>query len=162
MPRQTLQVDKLVSYTASRDDVQDAADVVGRAVAELEAQTYDELRAAQVRAWDTLWQASDVVIEGDEEAQIAIRFNLFQLIVAAPQHDERVSIGAKTMSGLGYRGHVFWDTEIFILPFFTFTQPQMARNMLTVPLSHAGGRAPKSRRKRLQRRAVRLGKRRDG
>jgi beta-phosphoglucomutase len=127
---QTLQIDKLVSYTASRDHVQDAGDVVGRAVAELEGKTYDGLRAAQVHAWDTLWQTSDVVIEGDAEAQIAIRFNLFQLIVAAPQHDERVSIGAKTLSGLGYRGHVFWDTEIFILPFFTFTQPHIARNML--------------------------------
>ncbi|HEX3054241.1 MAG TPA: beta-phosphoglucomutase, partial [Aggregatilineaceae bacterium] len=127
---QTLQIDKLISYTASRDKVPNAADIVGRAVTELKSHTYDDLRAAQVNAWDAIWQASDVMIEGDDEAQIAIRFNLFQLIVAAPQHDDRVSIGAKTMSGLGYRGHVFWDTEIFILPFFTFTQPQIARNML--------------------------------
>jgi beta-phosphoglucomutase len=127
---QTLQVDKLVSYTASRDKTPNAADVVARAVTELDDKTYDELRAAHVRAWDHLWQACDVVIEGDDEAQIAIRFNLFQLIVAAPQHDEFVSIGAKTLSGLGYRGHVFWDTEIFILPFFIFTLPQIARNML--------------------------------
>ena len=67
-----------------------------------------------------MWHDCDVIIEGDHEAQLSIRFSLFQLQIAAPRHDDRVSIGAKTMSGLGYRGHVFWDTEIFILPFFIY------------------------------------------
>ena len=49
---------------------------------------------------------------------------------AAPSKDDIVSIGAKTLSGFGYRGHVFWDTEIFILPFFSLTQPELAKNML--------------------------------
>lgn len=127
---QTLQLDKLASYTASRDAVPDAADVVERALAELAGQSYEALRDAQVRAWCDLWGETDVLIEGDDEAQLAMRFHLFQLLVAAPQHDERVSIGAKTLSGLGYRGHVFWDTDIFILPFFTYTLPRIARNML--------------------------------
>jgi kojibiose phosphorylase len=127
---QTLQLDKLISYTASRDAVPDAADVVGRAINALAGQTYDGLRAEQVQAWAALWRDGDVEITGDTEAQLAIRFNLFQLIIAAPQRDERVSIGAKTLSGLGYRGHVFWDTEIFILPFFIYTLPRLARNML--------------------------------
>lgn len=127
---QTLQLDKLISYTASRDAVPDAADVVGRALAELAGQSYEALRAEQVRAWRDLWGETDVLIEGDDEAQLALRFYLFQLLVAAPQHDERVSIGAKTLSGLGYRGHVFWDTDIFILPFFSYTLPRIARNML--------------------------------
>ncbi len=138
---QTLQVDKLVSYTASRDAVPNAADVVSRAAAEVEGLiitenvedqplSYDRLRAEQVQAWGNLWRDCDVIIAGDDEAQLAIRFHLFQLIIAAPQHDERVSIGAKTLSGLGYRGHAFWDTEIFILPFFTYTLPHLVRNML--------------------------------
>ncbi len=127
---QSVQVDKLISYAASRDAAPDAQNVVARAQSALQNQTYDDLRAAQAVAWQQLWAASDVVIEGDAEAQLALRFNLFQLFVAAPQHDERVSIGAKTLSGYGYRGHVFWDTEIFILPFFSYTQPHVARNML--------------------------------
>ena len=127
---QTLQVDKLVCYTASRDPVEQAANVVERALAELAGRDYDTLRAEQVGAWESLWDDCDIEIEGDDEAQLAVRFNLFQLIIAAPQHDDRVSMGAKTLSGLGYRGHVFWDTEIFILPFFTFTLPHLARNML--------------------------------
>ncbi len=127
---QTLQIDKLVSYTASRDPVDRAGDVVSRALAALEGHTYDSLRAAQIAAWDRLWEDCDVIIEGDDEAQLAIRFYLYQLLIAAPQHDDQVSIGAKTLSGLGYRGHVFWDTEIFILPFFIYTRPEQARNML--------------------------------
>ena len=127
---QTLQVDKLVCYTASRDPVEQAANVVERALAELAGRDYDTLRAEQVGAWESLWDDCDIEIEGDDEAELAVRFNLFQLIIAAPQHDDRVSMGAKTLSGLGYRGHVFWDTEIFILPFFTFTLPHLARNML--------------------------------
>ena len=71
-----------------------------------------------------------MVIEGDIEAQLAMRFNIFQLVIAAPRWTERASIGAKTLSGFGYRHHVFWDTEIFILPMFAYAQPELARNML--------------------------------
>jgi trehalose/maltose hydrolase-like predicted phosphorylase len=72
----------------------------------------------------------DVVIEGDIEAQLAMRFNIFQLVIAAPRWTDRASIGAKTLSGFGYRHHVFWDTEIFILPMFSYAQPELAGNML--------------------------------
>ena len=68
--------------------------------------------------------------EGDDEAQLAIRFNLFHLLIAAPRHDDRVNIGAKSLSGFGYRGHAFWDTEIFMLPVFTYTAPHIAKNLL--------------------------------
>jgi beta-phosphoglucomutase len=60
-----------------------------------------------------------------------VRYNLFQLLISASSHNDRVSVPAKTLSGFGYRGHIFWDTEIFILPFFTFTQPAIARSLLT-------------------------------
>jgi kojibiose phosphorylase len=51
-------------------------------------------------------------------------------LIAAPRHDHRVNIGAKTLSGFGYRGHSFWDTEIFMLPLFIYTSPEIARNLL--------------------------------
>lgn len=127
---QTCQLDKLTAYTFDRDNTPNAADVVDRAQAVLINLDYDQLRHDHVNAWQALWQNADVIIEGDTEAQLSIRFNLFQLLVAAPQKDERVSIGAKTLSGFGYRGHVFWDCEIFILPFFIYNQPRIARNML--------------------------------
>jgi len=134
-PGQTLQLDKLVAVTTDRDqppasEMAATSEVSARALAELSNATYDRLRAEHVAAWVAVWREGDVVIEGDDEAQLAMRFNLFQLLAAAPQHDERVSIGAKTLSGYGYRGHVFWDTEIFILPYLTYTFPTLARNML--------------------------------
>ena len=91
---------------------------------------YQSLYEANLKAWGDFWGKSDIIIDGDIEAQLAIRHALFQLRIAAPTHDEKVSIGAKTLSGFGYKGHVFWDTEIFILPFFILTQPEIARNML--------------------------------
>lgn len=94
-------------------------------------QGWSALAEAHRAAWDKEWQRCDVLIEGDDEAQLALRFNLFQLLAAAPRHDERVNIGAKTLSGYGYRGHAFWDTEIFMLPFFTYTRPEIARNLLS-------------------------------
>lgn len=86
--------------------------------------------AASGAAWGQVWADSDIEIDGDPEAQLAVRFNLFQLVCAAPRFTEDASIGAKGLSGYGYRHHVFWDTESFMLPFFTFTQPDVARNML--------------------------------
>lgn len=129
-PGQTVQVEKLVSFTTGRDLTQDAQHVVARALAALDGQTYDALQARHMAAWRQVWADGDVALEGDDEAQLAIRFNLFQLHAAAPQHDGRVSIGAKTLSGLGYRGHIFWDTDIFIVPYFVYTRPHIARNLL--------------------------------
>lgn len=91
---------------------------------------WDGLRAANDAAWAEIWAACDIEIDGDPEAQLAIRFALFQLNIAAPRFTDRASIGAKTLSGLGYRHHVFWDTEIFMLPMFSFTQPELAAGML--------------------------------
>ncbi len=94
------------------------------------AEGYAAWRAASDAVWREAWHTADVLVEGDIEAQIALRFNIFHLLIAAPRHTDRASIGAKTLSGFGYRHHVFWDTEIFMLPLFTFTAPELARNML--------------------------------
>jgi beta-phosphoglucomutase len=97
---------------------------------------YRDLFSAHAAAWAGLWRDCDVVVEGDPDAQLALRYNLFQTLIAAPRRDDaggggKASIGAKTLSGFGYRGHVFWDTEIFIVPFLTHTQPDVARDVLT-------------------------------
>lgn len=143
-PAETVQIDKVVAITTGRDNAPAAANVVERAQAALHHSSYDTLRRAHQQAWRALWQEGDVRIEGDDEAQLAMRFNLFQLLVAAPQRDERVSIGAKTLSGLGYRGHVFWDTEIFILPYFIYNFPHIARNMLMYRYHTLGGARQKA------------------
>ncbi len=125
----TLRLQKFVAVVPGLD----AADPLVAALASArrgQAEGYSGWRAANDAEWATRWDASDVVIEGDIEAQIALRFNIFQLLVAAPRFTDRASIGAKTLSGFGYRHHAFWDTEIFMLPLFSYTQPALARNML--------------------------------
>jgi trehalose/maltose hydrolase-like predicted phosphorylase len=86
--------------------------------------------AAHTSAWSERWQCSDVAIDGDAAAQTALRFAVYHLNSAANPHDARVSIGARALTGDDYRGHVFWDTEIYLLPFYTLTWPQAARSLL--------------------------------
>jgi trehalose/maltose hydrolase-like predicted phosphorylase len=91
---------------------------------------YETLLAQHEQAWQRYWQVSDIIIEGDDKAQQAIRYNLYQLRLSASSHDSRYSIAAKGLTGFGYRGHVFHDTEIFMLPYFTYVHPGIARNLL--------------------------------
>ncbi|GLV56419.1 kojibiose phosphorylase [Dictyobacter sp. S3.2.2.5] len=84
----------------------------------------------QDEAWARFWEQTDVVIEGDEKAQVGLRYNIYQLRINTADNDSRYSIAAKGMTGFGYRGHIFHDTEIFMLPFFTYELPHIARNLL--------------------------------
>ena len=81
-------------------------------------------------AWASRWRRSDVQVDGDAGAQQALRFAIYHLNSAANPADERVSIGARALTGDDYRGHVFWDTEIFLLPFYILTWPEAARALL--------------------------------
>lgn len=124
---QTVTIEKLVTVFTSRE----TKNPLQRARQHLASlPDYVILLAAHEAQWATLWQTSDIVVEGDSTAQLALRYNLFQLLSVAPRHDDRVSIPAKALSGFAYRGHIFWDTEIFILPFLSYTQPALARNLL--------------------------------
>ncbi|MBI2863108.1 MAG: glycoside hydrolase family 65 protein [Chloroflexi bacterium] len=100
------------------------------------------LRSAHEQAWAERWQTCDVEIQGNAEAQRALRFALFHLVSAANPDDERVSIGARGLTGEAYKGHVFWDVEIYMLPFYVFTHPPSARALLmyryhTLPAARA-------------------------
>jgi trehalose/maltose hydrolase-like predicted phosphorylase len=86
--------------------------------------------AAHEAVWAGRWRCSGVEVEGDAAAQQALRFAVYHLNSAANPADERVSIGARALTGDDYRGHVFWDTEIYLLPFYTMTWPEAARSLL--------------------------------
>lgn len=83
-----------------------------------------------LNCWTQKWADSDCIIGGHAEAARALRFNIYHLLIMANPHDPKVNIGAKSLSGEGYKGHVFWDTEIFLLPFYIYTQPETARALL--------------------------------
>jgi len=121
------QVTKCVAL-ASSAEVDDPVEVVTRLM-QRQSDGWDDLFARHQAACLAIWDESDVRIEGDPAAQLSVRYNLFQLLIAAPRIAD-ASIGAKTLSGFGYRHHVFWDTELFMLPMFSFTQPELARRML--------------------------------
>lgn len=80
--------------------------------------------------WKEKWDTCDIVIEGDPKSNHAVRFNVYHLLICANEQDYKANIGAKSLSGEGYKGHIFWDTEIFLLPFYIFTQPETAKALI--------------------------------
>jgi len=127
----TLTVEKFVAVCTSRDVAaasvrRTCLDELGRH-AEAGIVTCRERNRAE---WQAKWAESDVAIDGDPDATRAVRFNIYHLLIAANGTDPRVNIGANSLSGERYRGHTFWDTEVFMLPFFIYTQPETARALL--------------------------------
>jgi kojibiose phosphorylase len=130
-PGATVTVEKLVTVFTSRDVA--AASVRPACLDELRRHGkagFASCRDRNRAAWRARWADSDVVIDGDLDATRAVRFNIYHLLIAANASDPRVNIGANSLSGERYRGHAFWDTEVFMLPFFVYTQPEIARTLL--------------------------------
>ncbi|KQQ18827.1 kojibiose phosphorylase [Methylobacterium sp. Leaf122] len=127
---QVAQFARLVAVArAERSEV----DPAPRAAASLARSTSVGWRAilkAHESAWDAHWSDSGIVIDGDDDLQRALRFAVYHLTSAANPSDDRVSIGARALTGDAYFGHVFWDTEIYLLPFYTAVWPEAARALL--------------------------------
>ena len=150
----TLCVEKLSSVYTSRDrdseglsydELHDKALAGHEAACEL---GYDELLSESAAAWARkVWDNIPVTIDAENEFdQLAMRFAQYHLHVMTPAHDNRMNIGAKGLSGEGYKGHTFWDTEMFILPYFIYSAPEIAKSLeeyrfLSLPGAHkkAGG-----------------------
>lgn len=89
-----------------------------------------KIREEHIQAWADLWKCSEIQIEGDDEAQRAVNFAIYHLLRCANDRDSRIAICAKGFAGEAYFGHFFWDTEVYLLPFFLYTQPRTARNLV--------------------------------
>ncbi|MFP5020478.1 glycoside hydrolase family 65 protein [Pseudonocardia phyllosphaerae] len=122
-------VDKLVGVATSRDPGV-SGDPGERARATVTGRTFDDAVRASTAAWGEQWRDADIEITGHAKDALALRFGAYHLQIAANPDDPTVSIGAKSLSGEGYRGHVFWDSEILLLPFYLFTHPEAARSLL--------------------------------
>ena len=92
---------------------------------------YEGMLADSVIEWEKRWANADIRIETDTDDDTAVRYNLFELMCACPRHTDKFSIGARGLTGEMYEGCVFWDSEIFDLPFFTCSDPDSARNLLS-------------------------------
>ena len=102
----------------------------GAALARSRALGWRAVLAEHEAAWETRWAASDIVIDGDEIIQRAVRFAVYHLTSTANPEDVHVSVGARALTGDASLGHVFWDTEIYLLPFYTAVWPEAARALL--------------------------------
>lgn len=92
---------------------------------------FDNAFTASRECWAQLWKEKDIALTGNADAdQLAYRFAVYHLTIMAPIHDNRMNIGAKGLSGKGYFGHTFWDTEVYMLPYFVWTDPLGARSLL--------------------------------
>ena len=121
---------KALAYCSSLDlpEGELADEAVAQAAAAL-ADGFDTLAHEQAGVLDAFWHDSDVELEGDDALQQGLRFNLFTIFGSAGR-DGRTNLAAKGLTGEGYEGHVFWDTEVFAQPFFAYTQPGLARALL--------------------------------
>jgi nigerose phosphorylase len=91
---------------------------------------YQSRKEEHVREWEKLWQVSEVIINGDAQAMKALNYSVYHLHSIAPRHSKSMSIAARGLSGQTYKGAIFWDTEMFMLPFFLYTEPEVARTLL--------------------------------
>lgn len=119
-----------LSFARGDDPAAEPAPCAGRAADKAQTLGWCRFVNAHETAWLDRWRCSDIEIEGDAAAQAALRLALYHLNSAANPADDRVSIGARALTGDDYLGHVFWDTEIFLVPFYTLTWPDAARALL--------------------------------
>ncbi|NLU51257.1 MAG: glycoside hydrolase family 65 protein [Clostridiaceae bacterium] len=106
---------------------------------------YAFLKDQHVKKWEEKWSVSEVVIDGDDDAMEALNYSLYHLHSIAPRHSESLSIPARGLSGQTYKGAVFWDTEMFMLDFFLYTEPRVAKTLLKYRIDTLNGAKEKAR-----------------
>jgi alpha,alpha-trehalose phosphorylase len=127
---QTLRLTKLLTYhTSTEAPVDELAERAERALERGRALGFEELAHSQQIYLDKFWDRADVEVKGNDELQQVMRLNLFHIYQASARADG-LGLPAKGLTGHGYEGHYFWDTEIYVLPFLIYTSPHVARNLL--------------------------------
>ena len=151
---QMLTIDKICCVTTSRDSIYEgqndaeerAAQDGIRWLQEALSLGYDFLAEESRQAWLRIWEKADIQVDSVRPFdQLLIRFALYHLNIMVKKDDNRVGIAAKGLTGEGYKGHSFWDTEIFILPYFMLTQPDTARTLLEYRYKGLSGARRKAR-----------------
>ncbi len=128
-PGQEVTVQKFATIFTTRDG-RLTEPGIARHLVQMRDKGFVSLVAEHVSIWEARWRNAAIRIRGDSEAQRWINFACYHLISAGNPRDDYSSIGARALTGTVYKGHIFWDSEMFILPFFVFTHPPTARAML--------------------------------
>jgi alpha,alpha-trehalose phosphorylase len=129
-PNVPIRINKYVSYhTSTGVPCEELADRCERTLARARRNGPAQMFEEQRQAYNGFWEASDIEIDGDESAQQAIRWNMFQLAQASIRTQEQ-GIAAKGVTGGGYDGHYFWDSEVYVAPYLAYTDQEAARKLL--------------------------------
>lgn len=122
---------KFVKYIAFSDSIRqnNPEKAAYRTVKEAVEKGVDYYYREQKAYLDKFWKYAYINIDGDKDLEYALNYNVYQLLASAGK-DEHCNIGAKGLSGSGYEGHYFWDIEIYMMPFFLLTMPDIAKNLL--------------------------------
>ncbi len=126
---QPLKMYKWIAYKHRSDGVAIAVRDMAQLLKKVAAHGFEHELDKHQLILDSFWQQADVAIEGAPEMQQAIRFNMFHVFQSAGRNGQS-NIAAKGLTGPGYDGHYFWDTEIYVIPFLCLTQPEMARKLI--------------------------------
>ena len=119
-------IEKRCAMTTSRDPIRTAGISI---LNEVDSLRFETLHAEHAAIWEQRWQRSDVVVEGDAKTQMAMRVSIFHLLRTHVPGDDRVAVDAKGYAGDAYFGRFFWDTEMYLLPFHLYTDPDRARTL---------------------------------
>ncbi|NLK26975.1 MAG: glycoside hydrolase family 65 protein [Clostridiales bacterium] len=126
---ETISVDKFAAVVSGRDGGNTKVIAVEK-LRSFMMRSLDQEIEMQKKIYASYWERAKIKIEGDPRLQLAVRFDLFHLMSTPNPKDNRTNIGAKLIHGEEYGGHAFWDTELFILPFFSLTFPEIAKNLV--------------------------------
>ena len=133
-------------YTANDIDWTDKNEDILENTESVCQKNFELLLSESEKVWDSLWQTCDIAIESDDDTEnLKLRLAMYHMMIMCPWQDDKVSIAAKGLTGMGYAGHVFWDCEIFNLPFFSYTHPMVARNLCTYRYRTLDGARRKAR-----------------
>ena len=106
--------------------------------------SYAEEKAKHIAKWHGIWDTSYIEIDGDEAAEKALNYSIYHLNCIAPRHSESMSIAARGLSGQVYKGAVFWDTEMFMLDYYLYTEPKIAQTLVKYRIDTLDGAKKKA------------------
>ncbi len=129
-PGQAVTIDRFIVIGSSEDARHGVAADLDAELAAATEQGFDAALGEQGLAWEKRWERAFVDIEDDPPAQQYLNFCLYHLLAAAPRHTDRLSVPVKLLTGEYYQGNTFYDTDVYIVPYFVFTQPEVARTCL--------------------------------
>ncbi len=128
-PGRTLRLDKFAALTSSHHVGGPPLDHARRLAWDAAATGFDRLAQESDAVWQERWQRTDVLVDGDPRSQLALRVSLYHMLRAAVDDDPRCAIDAKGAAGEAYCGRYFWDTELFMLPLFLYTRPEVGKTL---------------------------------